>query len=90
MNSATDEQILILAVQSKLEYKHDDLCFTFYIKYLFYAYQYLLLGLYPDEQVLILTSPAQVHVGESVYSLAKIKMKKNYLFFLAVRAPLTD
>jgi hypothetical protein len=59
-------------------------------KYLLYAHQYLLLGLYPDEQILILTSPAQVHVGESVYSLAKIIIKKDYLFFLAVRAPLTE
>jgi hypothetical protein len=53
---------------------------SFLSKYLLYAYQYLLLGLYPDEQILILTSPAQVHVGESVYSLAEIIIK-NIIYF---------
>jgi hypothetical protein len=50
-------------------------------EYLLYAYQYLLLSLYPDEQILILASPAQVHVGESVNSLATIIIIKRLFIF---------
>ncbi len=56
-------------------------------EYLLYAYQYLLLSLDPDEQILILTSPAQVHVGESIYGLAKIIIKKIIYF---CEAPLSE
>ncbi len=57
-----DEQILILATKSKLEYRHEYLAISsiWNIYSMPSAYQYLLLSLYLDEQILIFASQSKL------------------------------